>query len=333
MRFLHFPKPGLRYVVAAVALVVALLINVAATYGLRANAQAVGGNRAGLIVQLKDGRTITRCVSFNEAEISGYDLLRRAKLAVIADVSSGGAICKIADTGCNFPAQQCFCECQDLNQTCIYWIYYFQANGAWKYSSLGAAMQKVTNGAVNGWVYGVGNASGSALTPPLLTFDQICADGSATTTSPATAVPATTAPISTALPTAAPSPTAAPRPTEIPVITATLKASATPDAGSTALVTATEAISAALAASATAQPQSSPTALPTLTATPGATNTPVQTASTTLAPTAALTTATDRTSNTSNNTSSYLLFGGIAAALVVVLLVTRRKSKTAGPNT
>src|SRR5712691_2296606 len=100
-----------RYAVPCVALACALGINLAAIY-LRTDAQA-NANRAGLVVQYNDGRVVTRCVTFTEPEISGYDLLRRASLPLIADTSGGGSICKIGNTGCNFPAQQCFCDCQD----------------------------------------------------------------------------------------------------------------------------------------------------------------------------------------------------------------------------
>src|SRR5439155_17381713 len=41
-------------------------------------AQAQGGpSRAGLVIRYSDGRTETRCVDFAEAQISGYELLRR----------------------------------------------------------------------------------------------------------------------------------------------------------------------------------------------------------------------------------------------------------------
>jgi hypothetical protein len=220
----------LRYVVLVGALLAALVVNVAAYAVSVAQSNT---NRAALVVQLKDGTLITRCVSFTEPEITGYDLLRRANLKMIVDVSSGGAVCKISNSGCNFPAQTCFCDCQNLNQSCVYWIYYHQVAGAWKYSVLGAMGQKVTDGAVHGWVYGAGKTSAGGVEPPLLTFDQVCsADASAAPTTAST--PAiTTAPTykatdtSTAIPTPTPAeslvstPTNPVAPTLVPTATTT----------------------------------------------------------------------------------------------------------------
>lgn len=123
---------------------------------------------------MKDGGIATRCVAFSESEITGYDLLRRAQMPVIVDVSNGISVCKIGPTsGCNYPAQKCFCDCQDLNGTCIYWMYYYQDKGQWKYAALGAGSQKVKDGDVNGWVYGAGTTTGGAF-PPVISYEQIC---------------------------------------------------------------------------------------------------------------------------------------------------------------
>jgi hypothetical protein len=308
----------LRYAIATVALAGALLINIAALSHVSAQAAT---NRAGMVIQFKDGRVLTRCVSFSEAEISGYDLLRRSKLPVVADVAAGVSICKIDNTGCNFPAQQCFCECQDLNATCIYWTYFFQANGAWKYASLGAALQKVTNGSVNGWIYGVGNASGSAIAPPLMSFDQICG---AQTDAPASA-PATTTPEPAAAATAMPAPTSAPSATaQRPVSTPTAAPTPVQAATTTATTTqppATPATATRAPLTATAQPAATPTPTPQPTASP-IISTPVPTA---------LPDSPAPASPDGSTTASYLVFGGIAAGLVAVLLFTRRNTGARKP--
>ena len=291
---------GHRYLAAFLALVVAIGLNLAALY-LHTNAQATM-NHAGLVVQYRDGRTVTRCVSFSEPEITGYDLLRRANLQLIADAASGGTICKIGDTGCSFPAQQCFCECQDLNQSCVYWIYYFQVNNAWKYASLGSFTQKVTDGSVNGWIYGAGSASSSVLLPPLLSLDQICSPATAT------ALPSVNTPLVTA--TAAPTlvPTTATLATRTPVAAA----SATRSMVSTPTVT-------AMATPTTLMP--TPTPSPQPINTPPATITAIQ-AIAVNNPTPAATVENAPSNVTSNG--SYAIFAGLAMILVIGLVVAQR---------
>jgi hypothetical protein len=329
----------LRYTVAMSALMAALLINVAALH-TDTNAQAAM-NRAGLVVQFKDGSVQTRCVSFSEPEISGYDLLRRAKLSVVADVAGGGSICKIGDTGCNFPGQPCFCECQDLNQTCIYWMYYFQADGAWKYSPLGAGIQKVTNGGVNGWVYGAGSASSGGTMPPLLTFEQICAETQAQPTiAPTTAPQPTAPPVPTSEPTVAPTASTAPPATATPSLSRTAPAATmtiAPQASAITALTATatpEVVAAAQATptSATSAATDTATAVPSVTA---ASTTPapdIATASSAPPTASAVPTAEEAAGQTTSNNTSYLFFGGIVVALAAVLLLMRRGSGGAKPR-
>ena len=56
-----------------------------------------------------------------------------------------------------------------------YWSYWQSENGAWNYAKLGPAMMKATDGAVDGWRFGVGTVDRS--TAPALRgdFDAICA--------------------------------------------------------------------------------------------------------------------------------------------------------------
>jgi len=298
-----------RYLVAVIALVGAFAIALAALV-VRANAQA-GMNHAALIVQMKDGSIATSCVAFKEAEITGYDLLRRAEIPVVADVSNGVSICKIGSTsGCDFPAQKCFCECQDLNSTCIYWMYYYQDKGQWKYATLGAGAQKVRNGDVNGWVYGAGTASGGIL-PPAISYEQIC-DVAAPPppTVPGEAISTTVT--STLTPT-----------TEALVVAATDTAQVT----STAPVTGTSTLTATTAAQiATALPSPSSTAM----LTPTATLTTAPSATFTPPPATSVPTSTPMpvasAEQPASNILGYVVFGVIAVGLVAFLIVTRRNS-------
>ena len=118
--------------------------------------RAQQSNRVGLAVGLGDGAFITRCVTFSESEISGYEVLMLSGLDVTA---SGGAVCRIEGTGC--PADDCFCAVPD------YWSYWHLINGTWQYAGSGAYGYTVRDGDVEGWTWG-------AEPPPTLLFHQVC---------------------------------------------------------------------------------------------------------------------------------------------------------------
>jgi hypothetical protein len=162
------------------------------------------GHRAGLVVLGEDGEMVTRCISFQEDELSGAALLTRSSLEVILDPSGfmGVTICQIEGLGCAFPEEPCFCQCMGGGD-CVYWNYYYRAGVGddWVYSPLGAALHKARHGSVEAWVWGDGH------TPPddALTFATICA--------PPTPLPAPTQRVLTDVPssaTAEPSRTPAP---------------------------------------------------------------------------------------------------------------------------
>jgi hypothetical protein len=166
-----------------------------------------GGGRAALVVRFPDGSVETRCVGFSGSSITGAELLARSGLQIILDYNSGlgGAVCSIAGSGCAFPAQECFCQCQGLS--CEYWAYYHWRAGGWEYSQVGASSFAVSDGAVEGWSWGPGNWF-SGVEPPVLAFDQVCVAPTSTPT--ATATPA---------PTATPTMTSAPVRTSAPQVT------------------------------------------------------------------------------------------------------------------
>ena len=83
-----------------------------------------GGNQAGLVVVHGDGRVVTRCVRFDEPQISGLTLLQRSGLTFAAEAGPMGAtVCSLNGEGC--PTSDCWCECHGT--PCAYWIY-FQGN-------------------------------------------------------------------------------------------------------------------------------------------------------------------------------------------------------------
>ncbi len=159
--------------------------------------------RAGVVVRFGDGNVVTRCVAFSEPSLTGMELLMRAGFALRVDSGSsiGAGVCKINSLGCD-AGKSCFCQCEGA--TCAYWQYFHLADGAWKYSVLGAGLYQVADGTVEGWAWG------NNILPPVMSLEQICAGAPAqpapTNTPPAT-IPPTLAPTLTPQP---PTPTAAP---------------------------------------------------------------------------------------------------------------------------
>jgi hypothetical protein len=151
-------------------------------------AEAQGGpNRAGLVIRYSDGRSETRCVDFVEAQISGYELLRRSGLPLaVAQGPQGTGICRIGGDGCD-PAQ-----CLTCRGGSLYWSYFHMAPAGWQYSTIGAADYQVRPGALDGWTYSNG------VRPPEATFAQVCPAQPAPTpvvpTATATLVPSSAAP-------------------------------------------------------------------------------------------------------------------------------------------
>jgi hypothetical protein len=136
--------------------------------GLATAVSAQEENRAGLVILLGDGSVVTRCVSFTESEISGMELLSRADVDLVtADRRMGTTVCNLSGEGC--PANDCFCACQGGD--CVYWSYWHQQEGVWRYSNIGASQYTVENGDVEGWVWGLGSPT-EAPEPPPLTFDR-----------------------------------------------------------------------------------------------------------------------------------------------------------------
>lgn len=202
---------------AKLALPLSLLLLVCGGAPVRAQA---GGNQAGLVVVHGDGRVITRCVRFDETQITGLTLLQRSGLAFSADTGPmGSTICSLNNEGC--PASDCWCECKGT--PCAYWIY-FQRNpdGSWGYANIGAALRQVSSGDVDGWMWG----DASSL-PPAVSFEAICGspDSDPPDQDPVTSEPETSEPLSPTVTSTAPSTAPA---TGAPTVTSTAGAIASP---------------------------------------------------------------------------------------------------------
>jgi len=200
---------------------------------------AGGPNQAGLVIRSGDGSVQTACVACSEPEISGLDLLSRSGLPVNVEHQGGGfggAVCKIGGEGCDYPLDDCFCQCVGVD--CVYWAYYhLRPDVTWDYSIVGAAGYMVQNGAVEGWSWGPGDYGVSGTKPPAIPFDQICAPPATATNTPAPTMTHTSAPTATPTPvptrtptfTVAPTLTPTPAPTLPPTMTHT--PTRTPTAG------------------------------------------------------------------------------------------------------
>ena len=145
---------------------------------------ADGPNRAGIVVSFGDGRVESVCIEFDEAEISGSELLSRAGFSVVS--GSGGdrtAVCMIDDMGCQNPAD-CWCRCHGAD--CRYWSYHTLEGGDWRYSAVGSSQRRVRDGDADGWAWGKGGV-GSGAEPEPRTFDEMCPDIAMSTPPPASA--------------------------------------------------------------------------------------------------------------------------------------------------
>lgn len=151
-----------------------LVLTLAVTWAGPTSIAAQEPNRVGLVV-VHEGGVIQKCIAFGEEQISGYDVLERSGLALIpmAGGALGISICSIDHHGCNYPAEDCFCQCQGT--PCKYWSYWHLVDGEWQYSSLGAASYWVRDGDVEGWVWGEGEyARSGRQQPPMVHFEDIC---------------------------------------------------------------------------------------------------------------------------------------------------------------
>ncbi|MBN1995207.1 MAG: hypothetical protein JW953_21135 [Anaerolineae bacterium] len=187
--------------------------------------QASAPNRVGLLVVHGNGLVIKRCIEFSEPQITGYEVLEYSGLDLNVDVTNGtgSAICRIDNEGCTYPEEECFCQCSG-GSACVFWSYWHLINGQWQFSQMGAGGYNVSNGEVEGWLWGGGTAEGAAQ-PPVINFDEICPPLSTATPTP------THTPTLTPLPTDTPEPTDTATPLPPPVIHHFTAAQSAVDAG------------------------------------------------------------------------------------------------------
>jgi hypothetical protein len=177
----EFTRAGRRH---RLSLVMGILLGVWVGLGAL-TASADSPIRVGLYVQFQDGSTFTQCVEVDASEATGLDVLRQSGLDFIFEPGGGmgTTICKIGEIGCDYPGEDCFCQC--LGNPCQYWTYWYEAEGQWKYSPLGISNRVVEDGDVEGWVWGSGRES----PPAEILAEGICSTPAAAT-SGAVATPA-----------------------------------------------------------------------------------------------------------------------------------------------
>jgi hypothetical protein len=174
----------------AVALVAAAAVLPGATAAKPLCAGAAGAHRAAVVVEHGDGSTLTRCVGFDAAAISGYDLLAASGIQ-FATVDYGGslgqAVCQIDREPASYP-QSCF------GSGGSFWAQFAsRGGGAWQVTSRGVSNTTFGDGDAEGFRY---DGQGGSLPPPRTAAAGVCP--AATPPPPTqTAPPLTAAPPST----------------------------------------------------------------------------------------------------------------------------------------
>ena len=134
--------------------------------------------RVALIVVGADGSTRQTCVTLEGGEATGRELLEGAGLPVLLDDRNamGALVCSIDGLGCGYPAEPCFCRCEQLG-SCTYWAYFTRTPpGEWAYSSQGVSAQPVHPGEVHAWIWLDASKTGTEAVGllPEIEFDQVC---------------------------------------------------------------------------------------------------------------------------------------------------------------
>jgi hypothetical protein len=133
---------------------------------------AAFASQAALVVNLGN-RTITECVTFDSPVITAFELLQLSGLRFTSQTfNSGEAICSIQNTGCEFPAESCFCQCTSTSTSCQFFaLFFLNKSGQFELSHVGASQLIVHNGDVIAVSFGNGTA------PAAVTFEEVCGSG------------------------------------------------------------------------------------------------------------------------------------------------------------
>ena len=177
---------------AAVALAAGALASLAPGSPLVSSCVGAESGHAALVVEHGDGSTLTRCVPFGTATVTGEQLLNSSGVTWSGQSfgSYGQAVCALDSE----PAHYASCPGQDG-----YWaIFVSRAGGAWQLSAIGISSLTLADGDAEGFRYVP--AAGNPAAPP--SPAGVCAAAGPTVAAtsaghPATAA-ATAAPVATA---------------------------------------------------------------------------------------------------------------------------------------
>jgi hypothetical protein len=162
----------------ATAVLLALAATLLAGCAPGSPAPASPAGRVALIVVGADGSTRQACVTLEGGEATGRQLLESAGLPVVLDDRNamGALVCSIDGLGCGYPAEACFCQCEQLG-SCTYWAYFTRTPpGDWTYSTQGVSAQPVRPGEVHAWIWLDASKTGTEAVGllPKLEFAQVC---------------------------------------------------------------------------------------------------------------------------------------------------------------
>jgi hypothetical protein len=171
------PHDHLRSVGRGLALAAALSLVVSGCTAA-ATPEASQGGRAALIIVGQDGSTRQTCVTLPAGQSSGRALLELSSLPVTLDDRNamGALVCAIDGLGCDYPAEPCFCQCEQLG-TCTYWAYFVRTPpGEWTYSVQGVSTQPVRPGELHAWVWLDASRTGTEALGrlPDASFETVC---------------------------------------------------------------------------------------------------------------------------------------------------------------
>lgn len=131
---------------------------------------AAFGAEAALVVNLGN-RVITECVEFEGPVITAFELLQLSGLDfTFQTFNQGAAICSIENTGCEFPAEACFCQCSATSQGCRFFSLYFVRQGEYVQSNVGASTLVVHQGDVIAFSF----EENGAAPEEVFTFEDVC---------------------------------------------------------------------------------------------------------------------------------------------------------------
>lgn len=146
--------------------------------GARCAIAQSAAHHASVVIESADGGTREMCVGFDEATITGLELLQRTGLEIAYQDYGGGqvTVCRIDGEGCPYPGKPCFCRCADAARACTFWGYYTldRASGEWSFADAGAGSVAVRDGDLHGWRWGEHGTTG-ARPPAAGNSEAICA--------------------------------------------------------------------------------------------------------------------------------------------------------------